>query len=57
MAFLFAEDKDAFKDLTKDFINKCPEVLEKNKIGLRYRSGFPKKIIYTNKLFRKIINN
>jgi len=57
MAFLFAEDKDAFKDLTKDFINKCPEVLEKNKIGLRYRSGFPKKIIYSNKLFKKIINN
>ena len=57
MAFIFADSKDSFKNLTKDFINKCPEVLTKNKIGLRYRSGFPKRIIYTNKLFRKIINN
>jgi hypothetical protein len=57
MAFLFADSKDSFKDLTKDFINKCPEVLTKNKIGLRYRSGFPKRILYSNRLFKKIINN
>jgi len=56
MAFLFAEGKDSFKELTKDFINKCPEVLTKNKIGIRYRSGFPKRMIYSNKLFKKIIN-
>tara|TARA_R110002050_G_scaffold111022_2_gene224123 strand:+ start:5109 stop:5591 length:483 start_codon:yes stop_codon:yes gene_type:complete len=56
MAFLFADGKDSFKELTKDFINKCPEALTKNKIGLRYRNGFPKRILYTNKLFKKIIN-
>lgn len=57
LAFLFAEGKDSFKDLTKDFINRCPEALTKNKIGLRYRNGFPKRVNYDNRLFKKIINN
>ena len=56
MAFVFADGKDSFKKLTQDFIDKCPEVLTRNKIGLRYRNGFPKRILYTNKLFKKIIN-
>ena len=57
LAFLFAEGKDAFKKLTQDFVDKCPEVLTKNKIGLRYRSGFPKRVNYDNRLFKKILNN
>ena len=57
LAFLFAEGKDAFKQLTQDFVDKCPEVLTKNKIGLRYRSGFPKRVNYDNRLFKKILNN
>ena len=57
LAFLFAEGEDAFKQLTHDFFDKCPEVLTKNKIGLRYRSGFPKRVNYDNRLFKKILNN
>ncbi len=55
LAFLFAEDKQAFKDLTRDFLRKCPEAMEKKLLGLRYRSGFPKRVTYTNKLFKKIL--
>jgi len=57
LAFLFAEGEGAFKELTQDFVDKCPEVLTKNKIGLRYRNGFPKRVNYDNRLFKKIINN
>ena len=57
LAFVFSEGKNSFKKLTRDFVDKCPEVLTKNKIGLRYRSGFPKRMNYSNKLFKKIINN
>ena len=56
MAFLFSEGKDSFKELTKDFINKCPEVLTKNKIGLRYRNHKPTKVEYTPKLFNRILS-
>ena len=57
LAFLFAEGKDAFKELTQDFLLRCPEALEKNKISIRYRSGFPKRVNYDNRLFKKILNN
>jgi hypothetical protein len=57
LAFLFAKDTEAFKDLTLDFLTKCPEALEKKKLGLRYRSGFPKRVTYDNRLFKKILNN
>ena len=57
LAFLFARDTPAFKELTLDFLTKCPEALEKKKLGLRYRSGFPKRVTYDNRLFKKILNN
>jgi len=57
LAFIFAEGKDSLKQITKDFLYRCPEALEKNKISLRYKGGFPKRINYSNKLFKKIINN
>ncbi len=57
LAFLFARDTPAFKELTLDFLNRCPEALEKKKLGLRYRSGFPKRVTYDNRLFKKILNN
>ena len=57
LAFLFAKDTPAFKELTLDFLNRCPEALEKKKLGLRYRSGFPKRVTYDNRLFKKILNN
>lgn len=57
LAFLFAKNTPAFRDLALDFLSQCPEALEKKKIGLRYRSGFPKRVTYDNRLFKKILNN
>ena len=57
MAFLFADGEDAFKDVTRDFLSRCPEVLEKNKIAIRPRGGLPTRINYTNRFFKKILNN
>ena len=57
LAFIFAEGKDSLKEITKDFLYRCPEALEKNKISLRYKGGFPRRINYDNRLFKKIINN
>ena len=55
MAFLFAEDSESFKELTRNFIFKCPEVMHKKLLGIRYRSGAPKRVEYTTKLFNKIL--
>ena len=57
LAFLFADGEDAFKDVTRDFLSRCPEVLEKNKIAIRPRGGEPTRITYTNRFFKKILNN
>ena len=57
LAFLFAEGKDAFKELTQDFLSRCPEALEKNKISIRPRNGLPTRVQYDNRLFKKILNN
>ena len=57
LAFLFAEGEDAFKDITRDFLSRCPEVFEKNKIAIRPRGGQPTRITYTNRFFKKILNN
>ena len=57
LAFLFADGEGAFKDITRDFLSRCPEVLEKNKIAIRPRGGLPTRINYTNKFFKKILNN
>ena len=43
--------------MTKVFLDLCPEVLEKNKISIRYKSGFPQRVEYDNRLFKKILNN
>jgi hypothetical protein len=55
LAFLFAADSESFKQLTRDFLSKCPEAKEKKLLGMRYRSGFPRRITYTYKLFKKIL--
>ena len=57
LAFIFAEGDDAFKDITRDFLSRCPEVFEKNKLGIRPRGGIPTRVTYTNRLFKKILNN
>ena len=57
LAFLFAEGKNAFKELTQDFLSRCPEALEKKKLGIRPRNGSPTRVKYDNRLFKKILNN
>ena len=57
LAFLFAEGTDAVQQSPPDFVDTCPEVLTKNKNCVRYRSGFPKRVNYDNRLFKKILNN
>ncbi len=57
LAFVFAEDTPSFKDLALEFLSKCPSALEKKKLGIRYRSGFPQRVEYDNRLFKKILNN
>jgi len=57
LAFLFADGKGALKELTIDFLNRCPEAFEKNKLGIRPRGGLPTRVTYTNRIFKKILNN
>lgn len=56
MAFLFATDTNTFKKLTHNFIIKCPEVMQKKLLGIRYRNGAPTRVVYSTKLFKKILN-
>ena len=55
MAFLFAEDNQSFKKLTHNFIIKCPEVMQKKLLGIRYRQGAPTRVVYSTALFNKIL--
>jgi len=57
LAFLFAKEKDSLKKMTKNFLARCPEVLEKNKISIRQKNGVPTRVNYDNRLFKKILNN
>lgn len=56
MAFLFASNTDTFKRMTQNYIIKCPEVMQKILLGIRYRKHRPTKVTYTPKLFNKILN-
>jgi hypothetical protein len=55
MAFLFAADNQTFKRMTHDFIIKCPEVMHKKLLGIRHRNGAPARVVYSTKLFNKIL--
>ena len=55
-ALLFAKDTKTFQSIFKNFISKCPEVKQKQFMGLRYRSGVKTLVKYTNKFFDKILN-
>lgn len=55
MAFLFAIDTNTFKQLTHNFIIKCPEVMQKKLLGIRYRNSAPTRVVYSTKLFNKIL--
>jgi len=56
MAFLFADSTETFKKMTNDFIIKCPEVMQKQLLGIRYRNQKPTKVEYTPKLFNRILS-
>ena len=51
MAFLFASDNQTFKQMTHDFIIKCPEVMHKKLLGIRHRNGAPARVVYSTNLF------
>jgi len=55
MAFLFAADNKTFKQMTHNFIIKCPEVMQKKLLGIRHRNGAPTRVVYSTKLFNKIL--
>ena len=55
LAFIFSEDKQSFQGITRQFIVKCPEVMYKKLISIRYKNRAPTKVEYSNKLFKKIL--
>ena len=56
MAFLFADSTETFKKMTNNFISKCPEVMQKELLGVRYRKNKPTKVQYTPELFNRILS-
>ena len=56
MAFLFADNTKTFKRLTNHFISKCPEVMQKKLLGVRYRKNKPTKVKYSPELFNRILS-
>ena len=56
MAFLFADNTKTFKQITNNFISKCPEVMQKELLGVRYRKNKPTKVKYTPELFNRILS-
>jgi len=55
MAFLFASNSEAFKELTLMFIRKEPDVLYKKLIGVRNRSGWSTRVDYDQKLLSRLL--
>ena len=56
LAFLFADSTNVFKRITQNFIIKCPEVMQKKLISIRYRNHQPTRVEYTPKLFNRILS-
>jgi hypothetical protein len=56
MAFIFAANTETFKKLTHNFIIKCPEVMQKQLLGIRYRNNKPTQVKYTPELFNRILS-
>jgi len=54
MAFLFSNTTKTFKQLTHNFINKCPGVMQKKLLGIRRRKGSAVRVEYSPKVFKKI---
>jgi hypothetical protein len=57
MAFLFASNMDAWKQMVLKFIELEPDCLIKKLIGVRHRKGSPTRVEYSTKLFSKILKS
>jgi hypothetical protein len=57
MAFLFASNTDAWKQMLLKFIEIEPDCLIKKLIGVRHRKGNPTRVEYSTKLFTKILKS
>ena len=55
MAFLFAENTNVMKKLIHDFIDKEPDMLTKNLVTIRQRSGYPRRMDVSMKHFAKVL--
>lgn len=55
MAFLFASNSKAFKEMVLRFIMKEPDVLHKKLIGVRERNGCPVRVDYSQKLLARLL--
>ena len=55
-ALLFAKDTSTFKQIIRNFVLKCPEVMYKKTIGLRRRTGGDRRVEFPTKFFNKILN-
>jgi hypothetical protein len=57
MAFLFASNTPAWKQMLLKFIEREPDCLTKKLLGVRHRKGNPTRVEYTTKLFSKILKS
>lgn len=55
MAFLHAESSKTFKELVLDFLHTEPAVFTHKLFGSRLRNGKSTRIVYTPKLFQKLL--
>ena len=57
MAFLFASNTSAWKQMLLKFIEIEPDCLIKKLIGVRHRKGSPTRVEYSTKIFAKILKS
>ena len=55
IGFLHALDSSTFKNITRNFLFRCPDALHKKLIMMRHRGGSPTRVEHTRKLFNKIL--
>jgi hypothetical protein len=57
MAFLFASNTSAWKQMLLKFIELEPDCLIKKLLGVRLRKGSPTRVKYSTKIFTKILKS
>jgi len=55
LAFLYTSSTEAFRNGTRGFLEQCPQALNKKLFGIRRREVIPRRVNYTQKLFKKIL--